>query len=139
MSDSAKSKINYMLLGIVVVIIQGIGALWYSPFLFGAMWVENLGVDPQEISARLGTTPYVLSILGSILLCMVMNRVIVLTKTRGVLNGIKLAGLLWLGLVFTALATHYAFFGMTRLIFIDAGKDLLAMTIAGGMLASGNE
>ncbi len=139
MSENSKSRINYMLLGIVVVIMQVVGALWYSPILFGGLWAANLGVTPAQVSDMLGTSPYVLSILGSLLVCMVLNRIIVLTKTKSMMGGIRLAALLWLGLVFTSLSTHYAFLGMTRMIFIDAGKDLVAMLIAGGMLASGQE
>ena len=135
----SKRRINYMLLGIVVVIMQVIGALWYSPVLFGNLWAENLGVTSQQIADRLGTAPYVLSILGSILMCMVLNRLIVLTKANTLARGVQLAVLLWLGLVLTVLSTHYAFLGMTRMIFIDAGKDLVAMTVAGAILASGQE
>lgn len=131
--------INYMLLGIVVVILQVIGALWYSPVLFGSLWARNLGVSPEQISDRLGSAPYVLSILGSILMCMVLNRIIVVTKTKTLAKGVQLAALLWLGLVFTVLSTHYAFLGLTRMIFIDAGKDLVAMIVAGAILASGQE
>lgn len=138
-STDTKRKINYMLLGVVVVVIQAVGALWYSPFLFGKIWARNLGVSPEQVPAMIGTSPYLLSILGSILLCMVLNRMMVLTKTKTLIGGIKLAVLLWLGLVFTTLSTHYAFMGVTRMIFIDAGKDLLAMIIAGGILASGQE
>ena len=138
MTNSQK-KINYMLIGIVVVIMQVVGALWYSPILFGGIWAESLGLTPQEVSDKLGTSPYLLSILGSLVMCMVLNRLMVITKTNSLVGGIKLAVLLWLGLVFTTLSTHYAFIGITRLIFIDAGKDLLAMIIAGGILAAGQE
>lgn len=139
MTMDTKRKINYMLLGVVVVAMQAVGALWYSPILFGRIWARNMGVSPEELSTMIGTAPYLLSILGSILLCMVLNRMIVLSKTKTLIGGIKLAVLLWLGLVFTSLSTHYAFLGITRMIFIDAGKDLIAMIIAGGILASGQE
>lgn len=139
MSRAVRSNINYMLLAIVVVIMQVVGALWYSPILFGRAWAANQGVTLEEISDITGTSPYVLSILGSILVCMVLNRLMVLTKTKDMLGGIRLAALLWLGLVLTSLSTHYAFLGMSRLVFIDAGKDLVAMAVAGAILASGQE
>lgn len=137
--EDSKKKINYMLLAIVVVIMQIVGALWYSPILFGKLWAWNLGLTLQQVSDRLGTSPYLISILGSLLMCMVLNRMVVITKTKTLVGGVRLAVLLWLGFVFTSVATHYAFIGLTRMIFIDVGKDLLVMIIAGAILATGQE
>ena len=126
-----KPSINYMLLGVIVVIHQILGFIWYSPILFGRYWQNNIGVDIDKLQANMGITPFLISILCSLLFCVVMNRLIVLTETRTIEDGIKLAVLLWVGITFTTIGVHYSFLGLANIIFVDAAKDFVAMVVAG--------
>ena len=135
----SKPSLNYMLLGVIVVIHQILGFVWYSPLLFGGYWQNNIGVNPEQLQTQIGMTPFLISILCSLLLCVVMNRLIILTQTRTIEDGVKLAVLLWVGITFTSIGVHYSFLGLANIIFVDAGKDFLAMVIAGGILATTND
>ncbi len=125
-----------MLLGVVVVIHQILGFIWYSPLLFGKFWQNNIGVDIDKLQEYTGATPFLVSIAGSLLFCVVLCRLIDLTRSYSIEAGIKLSVLLWVGVAFTTLTVHYSFLGLSKIIFVDAGKDLIGMIIAGGILGS---
>ena len=134
-----KTSVNYMLLGVIVVIHQVLGMIWYSPLLFGRYWQNNIGVDIDKLHAYIGVTPFLISILCSLLFCVVLQRLIILTNTKSIEEGVKLAVLLWVGITFTTIGVHYSFLGLSNIIFVDAGKDFIAMVIAGGILATAND
>lgn len=134
-----KVSTNYMLLGVIVLLHQVLGIIWYSPLLFGRYWQSNIGVDINQLNAYIGVTPFFISILCSLLFCVVMHRLIILTETKSIEDGVKLAVLLWVGITFTTIGVHYSFLGLSNIIFVDAGKDFIAMIMAGGILATTND
>ena len=43
------SNINYLAVGVAAVAAFGLGALWYSPLLFGKRWQSNLGFTDEYL------------------------------------------------------------------------------------------
>lgn len=53
------SNINYLAVGIAAVAAFGLGALWYSPVLFGKRWQHNLGFTDESLQqGNMGKTYY---------------------------------------------------------------------------------
>ncbi|HEY1772183.1 MAG TPA: DUF1761 domain-containing protein [Gammaproteobacteria bacterium] len=117
----------------------GIGALWYSPFLFGKQWIAFNGVTPDKVEAmRKGAAKaYGISLLCYVVLAAVFAIVIRMVHLQSVLGGAKLGGMLWLGFVATLGFTASLYSGRTIKAFaLDAGYQLVFMVIMGLILAA---
>ncbi len=123
-------------IAVVVLIQQLVGFVWYSPSLFGKMWLDHVGKS-LDVLKRAGLIPYLISTLGAILLCYILSKLIYATETRTANEGLKLGFLSWLGFVFPAILVLYAFAGRSlELTFIDSGYFLVNLCLAGTILAT---
>ncbi len=123
-------------IAVVVLIQQFVGFIWYSPFLFGNLWLDHIGKS-VEVLKRAGLMPYLISTLGAILLCYILSKLIYAADARTANEGLKLGFLCWLGFVLPATAVHYVFAGQSlELILIDSGHFLVNLCLAGTTLAA---
>ena len=44
------SDVNFLAIAVAAVISTGLGALWYSPLLFGPAWMKALGKTETKVS-----------------------------------------------------------------------------------------
>ena len=113
-----------------------VGALWYSPALFGRPWMAELGIDPQGHSKEGLVRGMMVSLAASLLLSFVLAHSIIWSGAPGFAAGVFIGFLNWLGFI---AAPQYAQ-GLherrtIKLFFINTGYWLAAMMITGGMLA----
>ena len=47
-------KINYVAVGVAAVVTIVIGALWYSPLLFGGLWAKAHGFSEERLKEMAG-------------------------------------------------------------------------------------
>jgi predicted permease len=109
-----------------------LGAVWYSPVLFGPAWQRLVGLKDDELKRGFGRTlaiSFVLALVATTNLGFFLGGDA--TTSFGVAAGAA-AGLGW---VATGLATSYLFARRpVRLILIDAGYHVVAYPIAGLLL-----
>ena len=130
-----RKGINVGAIILVVFLQQVSGFIWYSPFAFGKLWMAAIGKDTEALKLN-GAKPYIVSIIGSILMCYVVAKVVSSFEARGFLSGIKVGFLLWIGLVLPVIGVSYFFAAQPfSLIWIDGGYALLNILLAGGILA----
>lgn len=123
-------------IAVVVLIQQFVGFVWYSPFLFGNLWLDHVGKS-IDVLKRAGFIPYLISILGAILLCYILSKLIYAAEVRTANEGLKLGFFCWLGFVLPAIVILYAFAGRSpELISIDSGYFLVNFCLAGTILAA---
>lgn len=79
-----------------------IGALWYSPFLFGKEWMALIGATDKDIAdakARGMTKSYVAQLIITLLTFIVMHFAIVAVGARTALDGAFVALIAWVGFI----------------------------------------
>lgn len=123
-------------IAVIVLIQQLVGFVWYSPFVFGNIWLSHVGKTVAELKHS-GAAPYLISALGAIVLCFILSKLIYATESRTASDGLKLGLYCWLGFVLPTIAVHYSFAGRPiELMLIDSGHFLVNCCLAGTFLAA---
>jgi hypothetical protein len=116
-----------------------LGAVWYSPVLFGKQWVAAHGHTPEKLAAMrasMGRT-YFVSFLCYVVMAAVMSILIGRMDVTMIEGGVKLGGLLGIGIA--------APIGLTGLMFserrlstwlIDAGYQIAYLVLMGMILVA---
>lgn len=112
--------------------------VWYTPRLFGAMWMEDEGLD-MERAREIGTpmlyvATQVMALIANISVALILDNV-----GYGVLNGLVVGLILGVGIASTLIGPHYMFAGKSvRLMLIQMGHAVLLMTASGLVIGSWN-
>ena len=115
-----------------------LGALWYSPILFGKKWVEVHGYSQEQITEMRKTAnqAYLLSVLCFLLMALALSVLVYYTGLVTVAQGLKLGALVWLGFAFTIGLMGNRFTNKPISVFvIDGGYQLAYLLIMGVILA----
>lgn len=130
-------SINILAVIVSAIVTFGIGALWYSPLLFGKQWVEFNQVSPDKVEAMRKNAPklYGLSFVCYLVLAAMFAILLRMTHIEHILGGAKLGFLLWLGFVATLGLTASLYAGRNLKAFaLDAGYQLVFMVVMGLIL-----
>jgi hypothetical protein len=110
-----------------------LGALWYSPVLFGRAWMREMGITEQQCGGKppikILVTTFVLTLLSTSVLSFC------LAPKPGILYG-TIAGLVvGMGWVATALGTNYLYEKKSLKFFaITGGYHVVRFLVAGAIL-----
>ena len=116
-----------------------LGAVWYSPLLFGRAWLKAHAYTDERIAAMRATAPraYAVTFLCYVVVGAAMS---VLLQRVGVvsgLTGIKLGALLGIGIAAPLGLTANLYSDSTLSAWgIDAGHQIALLTLMGAILAS---
>lgn len=134
--------INYLAVLVTAVITMALGALWYGP-LFGAAWMKAINMSPEHMKMAkekgMGTS-YLIMAIGSLLMSWVLA-IFVGSAEAHYQNwtapfGVHIALYLWVGLVAPVTVGSVLWEGKPwKLWFLNAGYYLVALAIAGAILA----
>ena len=131
--------INLLAVLVAAVATFVLGGLWYSPLLFGKVWVRAHGYTPEKMeSMRAGVgRSYAVSFLCYLVMATVMALLIGSTDTVTTLGGVRLGALCWLGFAATIGLTANLFSDKPLATYLlDAGYQLVYMSVMGAILAS---
>ncbi len=113
-----------------------LGALWYSPFVFGKVWRTAANLPAAGMGAManpVGTfiSAFVLQLVAASLLAAMMG------PGAGLKKGARLGSLIGFAFVFTALGVINLFEGRSfRLILVHSGYHILSLCVMGAILGS---
>ena len=129
-------QINYLAVGVAALATIFIGALWYSPLLFGKLWLKAHGYSQEQMRDTAGR-----NLLVSLFCYVVMAFVLaVLASYAGVstvLQGAFLGFLVWIGFLATLGLTANMYSEKPLSIYlIDAGYQLVYAVAMGVILAA---
>ncbi len=117
---------------------MAIGALWYSPILFANQWMAALGKTPEELgnpTRAMAAMPF-----NMIAMAVVIAVLMSALNLTGVLSGIVLGTIVWIGFALTAHINLYLFESRpTTLFLINIGHlwvTYVAMGIVIGLIQS---
>ncbi len=112
-----------------------LGAVWYTPPVFGNAWLRALGKRREELGrpVRAMTIQLLLTLVTATVLALLVVRFGAITWAEGAAIGL-VAGV---GLVATSLASDYLFCGWSlRLYSIQVAYKLVSLTLIGAILGA---
>lgn len=130
-------------INLVAVVVAGaatfaLGALWYSPWLFGRIWVAALGLTPEQVAEQKKTAgpAYAVTLLCWLVMAAALAVLIQRIDITTAQGGIKLAVLCWLGFAATVGLSGHMFSGRRLGVFlVDASFQLTSLVAMGAILA----
>lgn len=135
--DITFQDLNWLAVLVSVVASFVVGALWYSPLLFGKQWVKAHGFSDQQIDAmqQSAGSAYVSALVGYIIMALVFTVIISQIGITQLWDGLLLALVIWIGFVMTNGLTNAMFSGKSRGAFlIDTSYQLVTILIMGAIL-----
>lgn len=129
--------INLVAALVAGVINMVIGALWYSPALFGKMWMKEMGMKPEDGMAKNMGQAYGITFIGALIMAYVTALVLGYTGVGTMTEGLMMALWLWFGFAVT-LPLNDVVFGKKswNLYFVNVFYYLVVLAINGALLAS---
>lgn len=124
------TDINFWMVLVGAIAYMLVGAVWYSPALFGKEW-ERLSGKAMG-SAGSG---YALSAVASLIVSFGLAYLIGITDLGGVHGSVELAASVWVFFVATTMAANAVFSAMPwRLYAINAGYPLAGFIVVAGLI-----
>ncbi len=98
----AEAVINYVAVLVAAVAAIAVGSLWYSPLLFGRVWMDLMGFTKKDMESakKKGMHKiYALAFLGTLVMSYVLAHLVDYLGASTPSLGVQAAFWLWLGLV----------------------------------------
>ena len=131
--------INYVAVLVAAVASFVIGALWYSPMLFGKMWMKLSNVTDKEMkkAKEKGMSKnFAFQFLGTLVMSYILAHFVYYTQASTVLEGMLTGFWIWLGFIATVMLGIVLWEGKPwKLYFIKAAHELVALAVMGAILA----
>lgn len=130
------STLNYPAIVVAGLIAFAIGALWYSPVMFGKAWQRELGFTDEYLAkGNMALTfglSFVMMLIMSLVLAMFLQR-----EEASWMVGLHHGLLAGVGLVATSIAINMLYQRKSlKLFLIDAGYQVLFMAAMGALLGA---
>jgi len=124
--------INFLAVLVAALVAFLLGGLWYSPILFGKLWMEAHGYTEAKINEmrKSANRAYLVSVICHLVIALAVAVLVFYTGLRNPMQGVKLGLLIWLGFAFT-IGLMGNMFSEKRVstFLIDAGYQLVYLTI----------
>jgi len=128
-------SINWWAVLVAAVINMAVGAVWYSPMLFGKEWSKLIGKKMEDMRKNAGPG-YAISTVGALIEAWVLAHFVIYAGSNTALRGVETAFWLWLAFVAVTLAIGSVFAGQSwRLWKINAGYFFVVLLVQGAVLA----
>jgi hypothetical protein len=125
--------INIIAVLIIAAIYFILGALWYSPILFGNIWMKNIGKKPEEL--KMSITTVIGSVILSILMPLFLAILLEFIGNYDILEGLLISFIIWIGFVITFELYSVLYTGRNfKVYLIDIFYHLSGLLIAGIIL-----
>ena len=129
-------KINHVAVIVAAVAHFLLGAVWFT--LLKDQWIAGVGKTEQQLmQAGNVAMAYCAAFVCNLLIAYTIGYLYLRLNCRGVAEGIKLAVIVWVGLVLSTMATELVFEAASlRFISIVAGYPLVGMVIMGAIIGA---
>lgn len=126
----AEAQVNLLAVIIAAAAYFGLGGLWYSPKLFGDIWLKEAGMNVKSITHD--KTSYIGEAIIGLIIAAVLALFMSMTNSVSVLGGLKIGILSWLGFVATASLSSVLWGKKTlKMAYLTSGFLLAAYIIMG--------
>ncbi|MCK8058211.1 MULTISPECIES: DUF1761 domain-containing protein [unclassified Fusibacter] len=121
-------SVNIFALVLGMLVNMGLGALWYSSFLFAKPWMKEANIAAEDISKssnEMGKV-YGLTALSALITSYAIGFLVVNLNLTNVVDGLLLTVILWLGTDLSTIIKNWGFENRTlKLGIINHGYDLV--------------
>lgn len=129
-------KHNHKAIFTAVVLQQILGFVWYSPSFFFNIWVQGLGINPQDLN-RGNPLPLVAAVLASVFFCYLLSWIFQVAVVEDWRDGLATGLLVGVGFLAPCLIMHYMSMAIrSEVIMVDAGREIVSSGMAGIILAT---
>ena len=129
-------QVNYLAVGVAALATMFIGALWYSPLLFGNLWLKAHGYSQEQMRAKAGRA-YMVSVVCYVVMAFVLAVLLSYAGVSTVPQGAFLGFLVWVGFFATLGLTAHVFSEKPWSTYlIDAGYQRVYAVAMGVILAA---
>jgi len=132
--------INYWAVLVAAIAGMAIGALWYSPMVFGKAWMTMNKLtmkDMEEAKKRGMTKVYILAFVGHLVMAYVLAHFIGYVESTTVVLGLQLAFWLWLGFIATVFLNTVLWEGKpVKLYLLNVLHYLVVIGVMSSILAA---
>ncbi|OLS33877.1 DUF1761 domain-containing protein [Bacillus sp. MRMR6] len=126
-------EINYFAVLLATLATMMIGFLWYSPALFGNLWMKEIGLNKEDISSG-GPMTYVLTALTALVGSFFLALLLTLFEERTIMSGLTVAIIVAIS-ISAKIGMNFLFESKTkRLYFITIGYHIVAYIVSGIIL-----
>lgn len=133
------SDINYLAVFCALGFTLALGALWYSPWVFGRVWYRLNRYTPEQAAEMRGKLrpAYVVTVLAYATMAMVVAVLVAVLGLASASEGLVLGFLLWIGFVLTTgLIANMFSERRFRSFVIDSIYQLACLLIMGGIIGA---
>ncbi|MBS4167642.1 DUF1761 domain-containing protein [Parachlamydia sp. AcF125] len=128
------SAVHFVPIFVTACIYIALGMLWYSPWLFGTIWLKEMNLVPEQIR-----TPWIESLsafLMALLMSYILSQFVVLTNSYTLTQGACLGFLIWLGFIVPTLFSNVLWEKKPiKVYLIHISLVLLFLVISGSILS----
>ena len=125
------------LVGVVIgsVLYMVLSMVWYLPKVFGTIWMNDEGLNEEELRANSSPVMYVvtfvMALISNFCIALILNHV-----GGGVVNGLIVGLILGIGIAGMAIGPHYMFAMKNRLAVIQMAHATVLITISGAVIGA---
>ncbi len=132
--------VNYLAVFVSGIIVMVIGGFWYSPLLFGNIWMRLSGhatKDLDKAKSKGMTKAYVINFIAALVMVYVLAHFVVYANALTWIEGVQLGFWVWLGFIATSMI-GLVLWDMKpfTLYVINSGYYLVVLMISGAILAA---
>ncbi len=102
-------SINYLAVFVAAIAYMALGALWYSPVLFGRAWMRLIGKSQEQIAADFKPVNYLWAIIAAFLASYGIARLMIWTGFSSVGETIQLAILVAISFILASMWVNDSF------------------------------
>ncbi|KRT76156.1 MAG: hypothetical protein XU14_C0062G0007 [Armatimonadetes bacterium CSP1-3] len=129
-------SINYLAVVVAAVASMIIGAIWYSPRVFGRMWMRLTGKTMDQMAGQSAGRGYLVTFIGSLVMAWVLAMFVDFTNATSIGAGAFTGFWVWLGFVATVGLAGVTFGGQPwGLYVLNMGNYLVTLAVMGAILA----
>lgn len=132
-----QADINYLLVLLAAIVAMVVGAVWYSPLLFGNEWQKFSRISPADLSKakQKGTGKYyAIQFCATLLTSYLLAQLVCLLHATSFGDGAKISFWLWLGIVVPILLGSVLWERKSVIVYlIDIGHYLVSLVLMGGI------
>ena len=132
-------ELNYLAILVSAVVGMILGALWYSPLLFGKAWMKLTGMTEEQAKAdmkdRGAAKMYLVAFLAVLLMAYVMAYLMNMMDGNDVVTGLQAGFWIWLGFIATTMINPVLWQKQPlKLYFMNTAHYLVALLVMGAIL-----
>ena len=126
------SSVNFLSIIVAAVAYMALGALWYSPVLFGNAWMKGIGKTREQVAAGASPMNYIMALILSFIAAYGIARIMVWTNRDSISDGIVIGLLAGVCFAWSVVGVHDVFENRPKgLTFINALYHIVGFMIIG--------